>query len=207
MTSFFKQITEKPWETVPGQAADAGGGRSIDQPIPKVALVVFLCVVTILFWLFGLVYFERMEIRDWVPLKDPSLLYLNTGVLVLASLVFEWTKRQAKLGFFRETRVGLIIAGVLTIAFIGGQLMVWNQLVELGYFIGSNPANDFFYLLTGLHGLHMLGGLIAWARTTNKVWFMKVSPEKAALSVELCAIYWHFLLALWLALFAVLINT
>ena len=207
MTSFFKQITEKPWETVPGQAADAGGGRSIDQPIAKVALVVILFVVTILFWLFGLVYFERMEVRDWVPLKEPDLLWINTGVLVAASLVLEWTKRQAKAGLFGETRTGLLIAGGLTIGFIVGQLMVWNQLVELGYYIATNPANDFFYLLTGLHGLHMLGGLVGWARTTDKVWFMKVTPEKAALSVELCAIYWHFLLALWLALFTMLIYT
>jgi len=95
----------------------------------------------------------------------------------------------------------------LTVAFVVGQLVVWYQLVEMGFFIATNPANDFFYLLTGLHGLHMLGGLVALARTTDKVWFMLVTPTKAALSVELCAIYWHFLLCIWLALFALLIYT
>ena len=205
--SIFRQLTEKPWETVPGRAADAGGGGVFALPIPKVALVVFLCVVTILFWLFGLVYFERMEVNDWTPMLEPGLLWFNTGILVLASVAFEWTKRQARMGWFHQTRIGLVIAGGLTVGFIIGQLFVWHQLVGLGLYIATNPANDFFYLLTGLHGLHMLGGLVAWMRTTNKVWYMKVSPEKAALSVELCAIYWHFLLCIWLALFALLIFT
>ena len=71
--SIFRQLTEKPWETVPGRAADAGGGGVFALPIPKVALVIFLCVVTILFWLFGLVYFERMEVNDWTPLLEPGL--------------------------------------------------------------------------------------------------------------------------------------
>ena len=205
--SIFKQLTEKPWETVPGQAADAGGGGAFALPIPKLALVVFLFVVTILFWLFGLVYFERMEIRDWIPLMEPGLLWFNTAVLILASVVFEWTKRKARKGCFNETLYGLLIAGGLTLAFLALQLFVWHQLVEMGLYIATNPANDFFYLLTGLHGIHILGGLVAWARTTNKIWYMKVSPEKAALSVELCAIYWHFLLCIWLALFALLIFT
>lgn len=205
--SLFKQLAEKPWETVPGRAPDAGGGAAFALPISKVALAVILFVVTILFWLFGIVYFERMEIRDWMPLKDPGFLWLNTGILVLASVAFEWTHRNAKKGWFNQTRQGLLISGALTVAFIMGQLYVWYELVAMGYFISTNPANDFFYLLTGLHGLHILGGLVAWARTTNKVWYMTVPPAKAALSVELCAIYWHFLLCLWIALFALLIST
>ena len=98
-------------------------------------------------------------------------------------------------------------AGALTLAFLIGQLIVWRQLVDMGYYLASNPANDFFYLLTGLHGLHMVGGLIAWARTTYKVTYETVAQEKAALSVELCAIYWHFLLIVWFALFILLIYT
>ena len=70
----------------------------------------------------------------------------------------------------------------------------------------TNPANGFFYLITGLHGLHLLGGLVAWGRTSDKVW-RGFEPAQVRLSVELCAVYWHFLLVVWLVLFALLLLT
>ena len=75
-----------------------------------------------------------------------------------------------------------------------------------GFFLASNPANSFFSLITAVHGLHMLGGLVALARTAGKMW-RGLSVEKLRLSVELCAIYWHFLLVVWLLLFALLLHT
>jgi len=205
--SFFSQLTEKPWETVPGQAADAGGGSAFAVPTSKLALALFLFVVAILFWLFSLVYFERMEIRDWRPLPEPGLLWFNTGLLILSSFAIQWARTRARKGMLKQTKAALYLAGALTIVFLIGQLIVWQQLVDMGYYLASNPANDFFYLLTGLHGLHMIGGLFAWARTTYKVTYLQEEREQAALSVELCAIYWHFLLVVWFALFILLIYT
>ena len=71
---------------------------------------------------------------------------------------------------------------------------------RLGLFSAANPANAFFYLLTALHGLHLLGGLVAWGSTTAKVW-RGVDVGDVRLSVELCTVYWHFLLLVWLVLF------
>jgi len=70
----------------------------------------------------------------------------------------------------------------------------------------SNPANGFFYLLTGLHGVHLLGGLVAWVRTSAKV---RAGEDNARInmSVGLCAVYWHFLLVVWLVLFGLLLLT
>ena len=67
-------------------------------------------------------------------------------------------------------------------------------------------VQSFFYLITTLHGLHLLGGLVAWGRTTAKVWD-GVEPAKVSLSVNLCAIYWHFLLVVWLAFFFLIMST
>ena len=67
-------------------------------------------------------------------------------------------------------RDGLLAGGVLALAFLAGQLLAWRQLDAAGYFLASNPANSFFYLLTAVHGLHVLGGLVALARATAKVW-------------------------------------
>ena len=95
--------------------------------------------------------------------------------------------------------------GVLAIAFLAGQLIVWRQLVDAGYYLASNPANTFFYILTALHGLHLIGGLVALGRTTVRAWRGSVAIEKLRLSVELCTMYWHFLLLIWVIVFGLLL--
>ena len=67
-----------------------------------------------------------------------------------------------------RVRDGLLAAGLFAFAFLAGQLMVWRQLAAAGYFLTANPANAFFYLITALHGLHLLGGLVAWGRATPR---------------------------------------
>jgi len=79
------------------------------------------------------------------------------------------------------------------------QLWAWRELAAQGLYASSNPANAFFYLLTGTHALHLVGGLAALARTARAAWSGRGGAELAA-SVELCAIYWHFLLFVWLLL-------
>jgi cytochrome c oxidase subunit 3 len=105
-----------------------------------------------------------------------------------------------------DLRRGLLAAGVFSLAFLAGQLLVWQELVGLGYFAKSSPANAFFYLLTAAHGLHVLGGLVALGRTTAKA-FRCTDASKMRLSVRLCAVYWHFLFVVWLVLFGLLLFT
>jgi cytochrome c oxidase subunit 3 len=97
-------------------------------------------------------------------------------------------------------------AGATVFAFLIGQLLAWQQLNAGGYYLASNPASTFFYLLTAVHGLHLLGGLIALGRTALRV-RGGVDPDRLRLSLELCAMYWHFLLLVWLVLFALLFIT
>ena len=96
------------------------------------------------------------------------------------------------------------MGGVLTFAFLTGQLYVWQQLVDLGYYANTNTANAFFYLLTALHGLHLLGGLVAWGRSVFRM-RRGSSATDLRLSVELCTVYWHYLLMIWLVLFGLLL--
>jgi cytochrome c oxidase subunit 3 len=102
-----------------------------------------------------------------------------------------------------ELRMGLLAAGISAMAFLSGQLLAWRQLTGEGYLLAANPANAFFYVLTGVHGLHLLGGLVALGRTTEKAW-RETTTEPLRLSVELCATYWHFLLLVWLVFLSVL---
>lgn len=175
-------------------------------PTAKIGLWVFLVVVTSVFALFVSAYYIRMELTDWRPLPDPTLLWINTALLLLGSAAFQFARNAARKGREPAMRAGLVTAGVLTVAFLAGQLLAWRQLTASGYFMTANPANAFFYLITALHGLHMLGGLWVWARTTLKA-YGGVEPGRISLSVELCTIYWHYLLLIWLGLFGLLLST
>jgi cytochrome c oxidase subunit III len=85
--------------------------------------------------------------------------------------------------------------------------LAWRQLNQTGYFVTGNPATAFFYLLTAVHGLHLLGGLVVWGRTVARMTRAGVELIDIRLSVELCTLYWHYLLLVWLVLFAVLLST
>jgi len=99
----------------------------------------------------------------------------------------------------------LLAAGLCTLLFLMGQAQAWRELGALVYFEVTNPAIAFFYLITGLHGLHLLGGLVVWGRTLVRLWG-GFELEKVRHSVELCTLYWHFLLLVWLVLFGLLFT-
>jgi len=197
-------LTTKPWL----EDGTIGGLRTagaLPLPAAKVGLWIFLAVVGSLFSLFILAYSMRMHMGDWRPLPAPKLLWLNTGVLILSSVALQKAQLAAGRGEVDGVRVSLFAGGVFTIAFLVGQLMAWRQLTVAGYFLATNPASTFFYLLTAVHGLHLLGGMVALGRTTAKAW-CGFEMEQARLGVELCAMYWHFLLLVWLVLFGLLLH-
>ncbi len=195
-------LSVRPW-TVEGigEAPPETGFTSV-----KIGLWVFLAVVTSLFALFISAYSMRMTAGDWEPLPEPALLWLNTAVLILTSVVMQWTVVAAKRANRDSVRTGLNAAGALTFAFLAGQLAVWQQLSASGFLLVANPANAFFYLLTALHGLHLVGGLVAWGRTVARV-RGGANLGEIRLHVGLCAAYWHYLLLIWLVLFALLLST
>ncbi|MFB3106842.1 MAG: cytochrome c oxidase subunit 3, partial [Pseudomonadales bacterium] len=126
--------------------------------------------------------------------------------LFVGSVGLQWAWRAASREQLRGVKQGLVVGGVCAIAFVIGQLIAWRQLNAAGYFITSNPANAFFYLLTSLHAVHLFGGLVAWFKTITRAWAgSEISSVR--LGVELCAVYWHFLLVVWLILFGLLLST
>jgi cytochrome c oxidase subunit 3 len=202
----FKQtINVQPW------VAEAVGETAHHGPLGTntklIGLLTLLAVVTSFFALILSAYALRMELGDWVPLTEPQLLWTNTVMLIVASIVFQWTRNAAVNGQAERLQPGLLITGVLTLGFVLGQFIAWQQLQNSGQFISNNPANAFFYFLTGAHAVHILGGLYVWARATLKVVLGTGDAEKIRGSIELCTIYWHFLLLVWLVLFGLLLST
>ena len=195
-------LTAKPW-LEEGVTADLREHSTSSLPPAKIGLGVFLAVVGSLFALFISAYSMRMTMVDWRALPVPRLLWFNTGVLVLSSVALHWAYLAARRNDIDGVIVGLCGGAASAVTFLVGQLLAWRQLSVAGYFVASNPANSFFYLITAAHGLHLMGGLVALGRTTAKVW-RGVEMVQVRLSVELCAIYWHFLLLVWLVLLGVL---
>ena len=196
-----QRLMAKPWLEV-GTIGEVALPAPSSLPAATIGLGVFLAVVSSLFALFISAYFMRMQVADWAELPSPKLLWFNTGVLILSSVALHYAQVAARRGRIVDVGDGLVAGGLFAFTFLVGQLLAWHQLNAAGYFLSTNPANAFFYLLTGVHGLHLLGGLVALARAIDKVWRGKLGQVR--LSVQLCAIYWHFLLALWFVLFTLL---
>jgi cytochrome c oxidase subunit 3 len=196
----------------PNTRGDVG---EVSLPPGRIGLWVFLAVITSLFALFFTAYYMRMGhghgaghgITDWRSISKPPILWLNSGVLILSSVAMQ-VARRALASNLRERVHGYLFAGgAFAALFLIGQLVAWHQLRVSGSVMTSGPAAAFFYVLTALHGLHLLGGLGVWLKTMIRMRTREVELIDVRLSVELCTVYWHFLLLVWLAMFALLLST
>lgn len=199
-----RTVNVQPWV--------ADGGSINDRlpeilTTPRVGLAIFLAVASSVFALSISAYHMRMDWgTDWLAVPSPVLLWVNTVILVLGSLALQWSWNAARRDDAAGRQRWLYAGGALTGAFILGQILVWRDLNAGGYYLTANPANSFFYFLTGLHALHLLGGLVAWVRTVKRD--RDGAPTGVVCtSVELCTIYWHYLLVIWFILFALLLTT
>ena len=209
-----RRLTARPWEAQ-GSTAGREAAGVLDPAPARTGLWVFLAVLTSLFALCITGYWMRMGHGpaagvapiDWRPLTEPRVLWLNTALLVLGSVSMQWARHAADRGDAARTQIAWLCGGVFAAAFIVGQGIAWRQLQAAGAYAASNPANAAFYLLTGLHAAHLIGGLVAWVRTSLRMFRADSTVESTRLSVELCTVYWHFLLLVWLVLFGLLLKT
>lgn len=180
-----------------GKNGDGGREFAYALPLPtaKLGLWLFLAAATVLFSLLLSAYLVRMGLPDWARLPKPGILWVNTLWLLLGSASLELARRAARSRELSMARSAWLLGGAFALLFVIGQLLAWKRLASWGYFLATNPASSFFYLLTALHGLHVLGGLLVWGYATARM-----GRSIALLSVELAATYWHFLLGVWAAM-------
>ncbi len=206
--SLLRALTEKPWLNTTVEDLPAPG--RLPMATARVGLLVFLAVASVLFALLVVAHSMRMMVGDWRSLPLPPVLWLNSVVLLLGSIALHGAAKSARQGRLTATRLRFLAGGVCAMGFLIGQLVAWRQLDTLGYAVATNPANSFFYLMTALHGAHLLGGLVVWTWTAFRLWrgFDTASSDtaKVRLSIALCATYWHFLLVVWLVLFGILLS-
>ncbi|WP_097090764.1 cytochrome c oxidase subunit 3 [Novosphingobium sp. Chol11] len=198
--TILARLAEKSWE--PASDRDPAASSGPRPSAGGIGLGVYFAVALVMFSLLGAAYVMRMGLHasmghadDWVAVPDPPLLWINSGILAASSIAWEIARRSFDNG--RTVRAAAT-GTALGLAFLIGQWLLWRHYLAQGHYLSSNPANAFFYLLTALHGLHILGGLVAAA------W---VLAAHNLLNVRLCAIYWHFLLFIWILIAALLVST
>jgi cytochrome c oxidase subunit 3 len=162
-----QRLTAKPW-LEEGAIGEFPGTGASTFPAAKIGLGVFVAVVASLFALFLSAYVMRMQLADWVPVPKPMLLWANTAVLIVSSVGLQWARDASDHDDIDGARTGLLAGGGAALAFVVGQLIAWQQVVAAGYPLTNGPASAFFYLLTAVHALHLLGGLAALGRTMAK---------------------------------------
>ncbi|HST19735.1 MAG TPA: cytochrome c oxidase subunit 3 [Blastocatellia bacterium] len=143
------------------------------------------------------------EVNDWVPLEMPVVLWFNTALILISSLSIELARRALKRNDYERFRVWIALTTLLGIAFLAGQIIAWRQLAGQGIYVNTHPHSSFFYLLTSLHALHLLGGIIALAYVTIAGMRLRISLRRRTV-VGVTALYWHFMDGLWIYLFLLL---
>lgn len=158
---------------------------------------------------------EHKNVYGWKPFVLPYLqLWINTSLLLLSSVTLELARRnmEKKTEFsamgilpprIKPDLPWLNITVGLGFAFLVGQMWVWNNLRAQGLYLYANTGSSFFYILTGLHALHLLGGLAVLLYAACGAW-LRVRFESQRIAVDVTARYWHFMAVLWLAIFALL---
>src|SRR5216110_2936285 len=194
----------------------------------RLGLLVALTPVLMLFVSFTSAYVVRQGlptldprtnqlVRDWIPVKLPALLLVNTLVLLVSSIGMELARRQSKLAAAAATAkpAGGVSVGAegktpwlaMTIAlgllFLFGQWLAWKQLAASGFYVSTTPSSSFVYLLTGAHAAHLLGGVVALLIASIAA-LLHRSLKTRSIVVDVTAWYWHFMALLWIYIFGLM---
>lgn len=182
----------------------SGGGEAAQRiETAKLGLWVALGSMTMLFASFTSAYIVRSAGADWVPLEIPPILWLNTAVIAISSVAMEMARRAFVAWRPVALRKWLLATAVLGVTFLTGQLIAWRQLAEQGIYLQSHPHSSFFYVLTGVHALHLIAGVLALLYVLVLATRYRLTPGDSS-SPVVCATYWHFVGLVWLYLMVVL---
>jgi cytochrome c oxidase subunit 3 len=187
-----------------GGGDDGKRGRKGQPSASKYYTGMAIAIVAILMFFMALAsaFLIRKGTGGWVPVHIPGLLWVNTAILLASSATLEMARKRLAKSDVSGFRNLWRVTTVLGVLFLVGQLVAWRILAGQGIYLATNPASSFFYIFTGAHALHLLGGVcallyVAWRNFDQA----KVSRVVAA---EVVSYYWHFMDALWLFLLALL---
>jgi cytochrome c oxidase subunit 3 len=170
----------------------------------KFAFWLFIITVVMIFASMTSAYIVKKSEGNWLLVEFPEMFVYTSVVILISSLSMHFAYISAKRNDIKNIRIGLVVTGVLALAFVIGQYLSWGELVKQDVFFVGNPAGSFIYIFTGLHALHLIGGLIFLIVVLYRAFKYRVH-SKSMVSIEMCTTYWHFLGGLWLYLYIFLI--
>lgn len=170
--------------------------------IPTSKMLLWIGIVSIIMAFAGFTsaYIVRKAEGNWVEFNLPRAFTISTIILLVSSFTIQLAYNAVKKNNFERAKIFAIATLGLGLAFVFSQFYAWNVLVDNGIFFVGNPSGSFLYVLTGLHVLHLIGGMLALVIVSIKTIQEKYNSENS-LGIELCATYWHFLDLLWIYLF------
>jgi len=196
----------------PPPPADWGGGgsgsgpegRGADRRASFIGLFILLAATAMVFAALSMAFWMRHSTSDdWISMRKPPLLWVNTVVLLASSAVLDRARVALKRGQRDAFNFWWTAATALGIAFLIGQAIVWHQLSSAGVFIASSPTSSFFYLLTAAHAAHLVGGVAALVYVDVQALRLRLGPAKRT-AIDVTAVFWHFLDGVWLYLMVLL---
>jgi cytochrome c oxidase subunit 3 len=179
------------------------GGSAQKRETAKLGLRLALGSITMMFAAFTSAYIVRSAGEDWVSLEVPPLLWLNSAVLLLSSVTMEIARRSFDAWRPVAFRKWIAATAVLGSAFLAGQMAAWRELAAQGIYLSSHPHSSFFYVLTGVHGVHLLAGVLTLFGVLLMAFRYRLTPGESN-APSLAATYWHFVDGLWIYLMVVL---
>jgi cytochrome c oxidase subunit 3 len=208
--SFEPRITDSGnggWRNLRPADGDLRVVQDYSPPPASTAIWVGLFAITMMFAAFTSALIVRQGASmDWQHLSLPSVLYLNTVLLLLSSVTLELARKPIAryMGGLRSEQKRpakwLYITLFLGLMFVAGQYVAWRQLIAKGLYIWTNPNSGFFYVLTAAHAVHILGGLGGLVRVIAKL-NMGILKRSTLVAT---ARYWHFMDVLWIYLLILL---
>lgn len=182
-------------------------GEGSEQPhdhfqSARLGLYIFLGALTMMFGALALLYLLRTPVREAFAFQMPKLSWLSTAVILLSSVPCQMALNAARAGSVVGVWRGTALTLGLGVLFLAMQAGSWGEVARQ---LQGAPAHFFsamFYVISAVHGLHLLGGLVFVGYLLYQAYVRRVVNPQA---VELGAIYWHFLGILWAALFAVML--
>jgi cytochrome c oxidase subunit III len=160
--------------------------------------------ITMSFAAFTSALFVREGTADWTHLALPSILYLNTAVLLVSSFALERARKALNAGAsgnqegHRKASAWVLVTLLLGLAFCVGQFHAWQVLRTEGIYLATNPNSSFFYLLTFLHALHVLVGILVLVYLAGRLLASHSTFRRSLF--DNTAVYWHFMTVLWVYL-------
>lgn len=170
----------------------------------KFAMWLFIISVIMIFASMTSAYVVKKAEGNWLLIEFPSLFNVTSVLIVLSSISMHFSYLSARKDRIKDIKIGLAISGLLALGFVIGQYLSWAQLVQQDVYFVGNPAGSFIYIFTGLHALHLIGGIVFLIIVLVNAFKYRVHSRSLA-QIEMCATYWHFLGGLWLYLYLFLI--